>query len=181
MTPFGYAMTAYLSVLAIGGLSLVPTTPKLIWNASASAPIGLYRVEPAGNLAIADLVAVDPPEPVATLLANGGYLPRGVRLIKHVTGLPGQKVCRIGSVISVDGIALGKALERDRFGRSLPIWKGCLRIAEDQVFLMNSTIRDSLDGRYFGPIATHSIIGRVVSIWTDEDGDGRFEWHASAH
>lgn len=181
MTSFGYVMTAYLSVLTFGGLSLVPVTPRLIWNASASAPIGLYRVEPAGNLAIADMVAVNPPEPIATFLANGGYLPRGVPLIKHVAGLPGQQVCRTGRVLTVDGITMGDALERDRLGRALPVWQGCRRIAQDQLFLMNWTVPDSLDGRYFGPIATHSVIGRVVSIWTDEDGDGRFEWHAPAH
>ena len=38
MTRFGYVMTTYFSVLAIGGLAFVHVSPKLIWNASASAP-----------------------------------------------------------------------------------------------------------------------------------------------
>jgi type IV secretory pathway protease TraF len=44
---------------------------------------------------------------------------------------------------------------------------------------MNAQVRDSLDGRYFGPISASSIIGRAVPLWTDEDGTGRYEWRAS--
>jgi type IV secretory pathway protease TraF len=44
---------------------------------------------------------------------------------------------------------------------------------------MNGHVRDSLDGRYFGPTATNQIVGRAVPLWTDEDGHGRFTWRAS--
>ncbi len=39
-------------------------------------------------------------------------------------------------------------------------------------------VRDSLDGRYFGLLATSQIIGRAVPLWTDNGGNGRFEWRA---
>ena len=55
--------------------------PSLVWNASESVPIGLYRVQPAGKLTVTDLVVAMPPEPLATFLSEGGYLPRGVPLI----------------------------------------------------------------------------------------------------
>jgi type IV secretory pathway protease TraF len=70
------------------------------------------------------------------------------------------------------------ALERDRSGRPLPDWQGCRVIATGDVFLMNWDVPDSLDGRYFGPIPVSSVIGRAVPLWTDEDGEGRFEWRA---
>ena len=70
--------------------------PRLIWNASASTPIGLYAVRPPGALRDTELVAVMPPEPVASFLADGGYLPRGVPLMKRVLALPGQSVGRHG-------------------------------------------------------------------------------------
>jgi conjugative transfer signal peptidase TraF len=178
MTRFGYVMTTYFAVMLIGGLSLVHIAPKLIWNASASTPIGLYSINRPSRLAVTDLVAVDTPEPLASFLAERGYLPRGVPLMKRVAGLPGQQVCRIGTRITVDGIAMGEALDQDRLGRDLPVWHGCRRIADDEIFLMNWSVRDSLDGRYFGPISTGSIIGRAMPVWTDEDGSGRFEWRA---
>lgn len=178
MTRFGYVMTTYFAVLAIGGLSLVHVVPRLIWNASSSVPMGLYRTRSAERLEVTDLVAVDTPEPLANFLADGGYLPRGVPLLKRVAGLPGQEVCRNGLAITVDGIEIGKALEHDHLGRPLPVWKGCRRIVSGEVFLMNGQVHDSLDGRYFGPIQTSSIIGRATPLWTDEDGTGRYEWRS---
>lgn len=179
MTRFGYVMTTYFTVMLIGGLSFVHISPRLMWNASASAPIGLYSLDRATHLVLTDLVALDAPEPLASFLAERGYLPHGVPLLKRVAGLPGQQVCRIGARITVDGVAMGDALDRDRLGRELPVWQGCRRIAEGEIFLMNWSVEDSLDGRYFGPIPTGSIIGRATPVWTDEDGSGRFEWRAA--
>ena len=45
-------------------------------------------------------------------------------------------------------------------------------------FLMNWQVRDSLDGRYFGPLPASSVIGRATPLYTDEDGDDRFVWRA---
>jgi conjugative transfer signal peptidase TraF len=178
MTRFAYAMTTYFAVMLLGGLSFIHIAPKLIWNASASAPIGLYSIDRSPALEITDLVAVAAPEPLATFLVERGYLPRGVPLMKRVAGLPGQRVCRTGMRITVDGITMGEALRRDRLGRDLPVWRGCRRVANGEIFLMNWTVRDSLDGRYFGPIPTSSIIGRAIPLWTDEDNSGHFKWRA---
>lgn len=62
--------------------------PALIWNASASAPIGLYRLAPTERLNIGDYVVVAPPEPLAAFLAERGYLPLGLPLIKRVLARP---------------------------------------------------------------------------------------------
>jgi type IV secretory pathway protease TraF len=78
-------------------------TPAYIWNASKSVPIGLYQLQPVGRLAVTELVAVRPPEPLATFLDLNGYLPIGVPMLKRVLALPGQTVCRKGLTISVDG------------------------------------------------------------------------------
>lgn len=179
MTRFGYVMTTYFLVLMIGGLSFIHITPAFIWNASASTPIGLYSIHSADHLEVTDLVAVSPPEPLVTFLAERGYLGRGAPLMKRIAALPGQRVCRHERSITVDGVAMGEALARDRVGRDLPVWQGCRRIADGEVFLMNAQVRDSLDGRYFGPISISSIIGRAVPLWTDEGGVGRYEWRAS--
>jgi conjugative transfer signal peptidase TraF len=138
----------------------------LIWNASASVPIGLYAVERPTQLRVADLVAVAPPEPLANFLADRGYLPRGVPLLKHVQALSGQSVCRNGFAVTIDGAAIGEARERDSRGRPLPSWKGCHVVRQDEAFLMNPRSADSFDGRYFGALPTSSVIGRAVPIWT---------------
>ena len=172
---------ATLAVLGIAAASAVDWPLRLIWNATASAPIGFYTVEPAGALDVPELVAIMPPEPLADFMVERGYIARGVPLLKRVLGLPGQRVCRAGRTITVDGIEMGEALERDSLGRDLPVWQGCRVIGDDQLFLMNWEVRDSLDGRYFGPIPAASVIGRAVPLWTDEEGVGRYEWRAPTH
>jgi conjugative transfer signal peptidase TraF len=160
-------------MLAAAALTVAPAAigqhPMFIWNASASAPIGLYRVLPEDRLAIPDLVVVMPPDPLAALLADRGYLPRGIPLLKRIVGLPGQTVCRHDLTILVDGSATAVAREKDRRGRPLPVWQGCRMIANGEVFLLNWFSADSLDGRYFGPLPAASIIGRAAPLWTFEE------------
>ena len=83
----------------------------------------------AGALRVGELVIIKPPEPLASFLADGGYLPRGVPLMKHVAALPGQSVCRNGLTVSVDSVTVGEARERDSRSRPLPAWQGCRLVA----------------------------------------------------
>lgn len=153
--------------------------PHLIWNASASIPIGLYRVLQTETPQVGDLVTVMPPDDLAGFLDRRGYLPRGVPMIKRVLALPGTEICRIGTTVIAYDHAYGEARLRDRAGRDLPQWQGCRVLAESEVFLMNWDAADSFDGRYFGPLPATSITARVAPIWIYETGDGRFEWRAS--
>jgi conjugative transfer signal peptidase TraF len=158
-----------IAMLGAAALIAVPgwkPAPLLVWNASESAPIGLYRVQPTGKLVITTLVVAMPPEPLATVLAKGRYLPRGVPLIKRILALPGQSVCRNELLIGVDGIEIGTARARDHKGRALPVWQGCRVIGQGEVFLMNWDEPASLDSRYFGPLPTSAIIGRAEPLWT---------------
>ncbi|OYX06802.1 MAG: peptidase S26 [Rhizobiales bacterium 32-66-8] len=178
MTRTGLFLVTALATMGVGYPALTPMPIKLLWNATASAPIGFYTIDFDGPFEVTDLVAVDAPEPLATFLAGRGYLPKGVPLLKRIIGISGQTICRLNFTIAVDGVEVGAALERDRAGRDLPVWQGCRRIHTGEVFLMNWLVRDSLDGRYFGLTSTDQIIGRAVPLWTDEEGNGRFEWRA---
>lgn len=166
--------------LMLAGCALVAApvlsghAPRLIWNASASLPLGLYSVEPPTTLALGDLVTVTPPEPLAQFVVARGYVGPGVPLLKRVAALPGTRVCREGTTITVAGQVLGEARGRDRLGRPLPVWQGCRVVGGDEVFLMNREAGDSLDGRYFGPLPLGSVTARIVPLWTDAEGDGRF-------
>jgi conjugative transfer signal peptidase TraF len=144
-------------------------TPAYIWNASKSVPVGFYQLKPLGRLAVTELVAVRPPEPLATFLDLNGYLPIGVPMLKRVLALPGQTVCRKGPTIFVDGIEMGEALSRDSRGRPLPVWQGCHAVGADELFLMNWQSEDSLDGRYFGFVPNSSVIGVALPVWTREE------------
>ena len=170
-------LTMLASAALVGAPAWLGYAPAFIWNASASVPIGLYKLEPVAHVDIGDYVVVAAPEPLASFLAERGYLARGVPLIKRVLALPGANVCRHGTTITSYDHAYGAARERDRRGRPLPSWQGCRTLADSEIFLMNWDAPDSLDGRYFGPLPVTTIVARALPLWTDAEGDGRFHWH----
>ena len=158
-----------LAVLGAFGLAvaLAPAglrgPPRLVWNVTASAPEGLYWVDAGRMPGVGEWAAVAPPAHLAAWLATRGYAPRGVLLIKQDAAAPPQLVCRLGDIILVDQVQLASALAIDHAGRPLPAWRGCRRLADDEVFLLNSDTR-SLDGRYFGPVARVTVVGRARPI-----------------
>lgn len=151
---------------------------KLLWNASPSTPIGLYWVDTPDALRRGDLVVAHPDAPLAAMLAERGYLAPGVPLIKPLAALPGQRICRLGLAVLIDGVAVAQARTHDRRGRSLPVWRGCLTIAPGAVFLMNPAHADSLDGRYFGPLPATALVGRARPLWVAPQPNDR---SASGH
>ena len=170
MTPCNSVLVIMLGSLGVLCLaSGAGRTPIYMWNASGSVPLGLYSLQPSNTRYVGELVAVVPPERLATFLAEGSYLPRGVPMLKHVLALPGQTVCKSGPTVFVDGIAMGGARERDGRGRLLPTWQGCHLIGAGELFLMNWQSPDSLDGRYFGTIPSSAVIARASPVWIEKE------------
>ncbi len=143
--------------------SLQDTTPSLIWNASASVPTGLYWIAP-GPVHRGDLVLIRLPPRIADLADRRGYLPKSAYLLKFVISVTGDRVCRFGDRVLVNGAVRARAFSRDRRHRQMPVWHGCYRLASGQVFVLAED-PDSFDGRYFGPLSHPHIIGRGVRIW----------------
>jgi len=165
MRRFKLILATGAAVAAVALPALVPLPPRLVWNGSASAPIGLYALQPADAPEVGDLLAVTPSAPLATFLAGRDYLPRGAVLMKYVAARPGQIVCRRGARLWIDGRAAGLARRRDSHGRPLPCWRGCRTVAADELFLMNFDASDSFDGRYIGPTPAGAVLGRARPIW----------------
>src|SRR3546814_13292574 len=82
--------------MRISDWSSVVCSSDLLWNASQSAPAGLYRIDPGAAPVVGDWVAIAPPADLAAYMARRNYLPRGVPLLKRVAALPGARVCRSG-------------------------------------------------------------------------------------
>lgn len=145
----------------------VDAQPVLVWNATASAPIGLYRVRPVGDrpLRIGALVLIRPDAANARLYAERGYLPLGVTLLKRVVAVAGQSVCERDGVLSIDERHVADALPTDGQGRPLVAWSGCRPLRDGEVFVLMATVLASLDGRYFGPTPVRSVVGRATPLW----------------
>ena len=165
MSRFGVMLLGWSAVVAVAAPAFIQPAPRLIWNASASVPVGLYRAVPGAPVRRGDLAAAAPPAGIDRLMAARGYLPLGVPMLKQVVALPGQKVCRLEGDIFVDGRRIGEARLRDRLGRPLPRWSGCRLLVRGELFLMNPGATDSFDGRYFGPVDARLVQARLQPLW----------------
>jgi conjugative transfer signal peptidase TraF len=101
------------------------------------------------------------------LAAERGYLPQNVPLVKRVAAASDDIVCAAGDAISINGRVVAERLARDRLGRPLPTWSGCHLLDGAEAFLLMEGVSDSFDGRYFGPVPTADIIGRLVPLWVE--------------
>lgn len=158
-----------LSVVAAGIASLgativAPPLPRLVWNASASAPIGLYGVTPGAQLQRGDMVIAWAPAGPRALAAQRHYLPGNVPLVKRVAAVPGERVCAIGSGIFVGGRRIAERRAHDAAGRVMPRWRGCVTLKDGALFLLMDAPA-SFDGRYFGPISPPDVIGKATPLW----------------
>jgi conjugative transfer signal peptidase TraF len=150
---------------ALFGTLLWPPRPLLVWNASASSPIGLYYVGPAEGARPGEMVVAWSPDAARELGAQRRYLPRNVPLVKRVVAAAGDRVCAVGEAIFVNGRRETLRRARDPSGRPMPWWNGCAQLEGGQLFLLTPDVPDAFDGRYFGVTQRREIVGRARLIW----------------
>ncbi len=157
--------------VSIGALGLVIAhefAPQIVWNASASAPIGLYAIKVGSRPWIGEFVLVEPEPGREKFITERGYLPPKIRLIKRVAALPGVEICRHDEAILIAKIHVADALFLDSAGREMPVWRGCVTLKSDEIFLLNAP-ENSLDGRYFGATKLSSVIGVAIPMLVWEE------------
>jgi len=145
--------------------TIAPPRPHLVWNASASAPLGLYRVTAGVPLHREDMVIARTPRSVRALAASRHYIPANVPLVKRVAAVPGDLVCAAGTTVTVNGRVLATRRASDHLNRPLPWWNGCRMLREGALFLVMAGTPDSFDGRYFGPTEASDVVGKATALW----------------
>lgn len=154
-----------VGLAALGITIAAPPSPRLVWNASASAPRGLYAVSPGRTLEPGDMAVARTPMPWRMLAARRHYLPANVPLVKRVVAVRGDEVCARGAAISINGLPAVTRRLRDARGRILPWWEGCVRLRKGEAFLLMAEAAASFDGRYFGVTSASDIVGRAQLLW----------------
>jgi conjugative transfer signal peptidase TraF len=113
-----------------------------------------------------DLVLARLPDVARRLAADRRYLPPDVPVLKHIAAVAGEIVCTGSGNVVINNRVAARGLSMDRVGRSLPAWHGCRPLTEGEIFLLNDNVVASFDGRYFGPISSSAVIGRLLPLWT---------------
>lgn len=150
---------------ALAATLLVEPRPRLVWNASASAPVGLYAVRGAAPLARGDMVIARVPVEFRMLAARRHYLPANVPLVKRVAAAADDEVCAAGARVTVNGRLVARRLDRDGSDRPMPWWSGCAELRPGEYFLLMTDSAASFDGRYFGVTEAGDIVGKARLIW----------------
>lgn len=158
------------SIASLACLSALVWKPqeRLIWNRTESAPIGLYWLSD-DPFTHGRWVVVSARSEAAQWAQTHGFIGKDWPMIKQIAGVPGDEICRHGTTISINSIAVANALTASHSSLELPVWQGCQMLNDDEVFLLNPHPK-SLDGRYFGATKTSDLDG-VVSLLIESHGE----------
>src|ERR1700678_3442275 len=127
----------------------------LLWNWTASLPLGLYWLSPDARSRVK----------VGALVALRRYLPPGAMLVKPIVATSADSVCTDDDTLTVNGATLGAIRSEDTRGRPLPRDARCGPLPEGQIFVA-SHLPTSFDSRTFGPVPLSDIRGTVTPLWT---------------
>lgn len=159
------AGAAAAGIALISFTIIAPPLPRLVWNLSASAPLGLYAVSPGAKSKVGDMVVAWTPGAIRQLAAQRRYIPANVPLVKRVAAGRDDLVCARDAAVKVNGRRVADRRRNDRAGRPMPWWRGCRLLGQDEYFLLMGDVPGSFDGRYFGPVSSRDIIGKAIPLW----------------
>ena len=165
--PFAVIALAALVVLGIR-LAWVRFGVPLLINTTASEPMGLYRLRShnPGAYTRGMLVVFPVPRAFKSLVTERGWLAPGLRLLKAVGAVPGDRVCVTDAGVWVNEVPVGPVFTHDSAGRVLPVYRGCEHVPVGSFWAVSTVIPNSFDSRYMGPQPLASIVGEAVLVWT---------------
>jgi len=152
-----------LPLLAAGlGMALIALAsagpPQLLINHTPSEPLGPYWRIPGGPV-VGALIAF--PAPAAAFPYADrrlSYLRREL-MLKAVGAGPGDRVCTVGTILTINDVVRATIADRDGQGALLPRWRACRRLQSGELFVFSNRVPNAFDSRYFGPISDRSVAG----------------------
>lgn len=163
------ARGTFRAAVALLSLACLGYAAGMRLNLTASMPAGLYRLE-RGRIRRGTIVVVCLPLRTSAFARSRGFVPSGAcaggtaPIGKPVAAIHGDTVDVSSTGITVNGRALAhsRALAVDSDNRSLQsVASGRYIVSEREVWLVSSFSPRSFDSRYFGPVHTKDIVGRV--------------------
>lgn len=157
--------------IACAALAAVAPKPSVLWNGTASEPVGLY-VRAASPPAAGRIIAFHVPAAAFPYADDRmGYLHR-LTILKAIAAGQGDVVCTQAGVLTINGRWRAPVFARDPRGRLLPQWRGCRALAKNEFFVFSDRIPNSFDSRYYGPVMRAQIMGVFQPLATSPNLSG---------
>ncbi|MGD9153313.1 MAG: signal peptidase I [Gammaproteobacteria bacterium] len=133
----------------------------LTYQVTASMPKGFYFIKPSQHFHRRDIVLFKPPEKFLHFLLQKKWLPKNGLMLKYVVGIPGDYVCQNKKWIYINNQKIAPIYQEYKPGKKLPNNCFCGKLKKHQYLLMSTKLKNSFDGRYFGPVNDDRIIGKA--------------------
>jgi len=163
-----------ISFIVLIGLSLLYSincnepeskNPIIIINETPSVKKGLYLRQETIGLDKHSLIAMRLHKPAHDYLVKTMGYDEDIFLLKRISALPGERVCRSQSgLITMKGKSV-KARSHDHLGHKLPSWQGCHVLKPGEIFILGDHPQ-SFDSRYFGPVKISELTGSYKELIT---------------
>jgi conjugative transfer signal peptidase TraF len=136
---------------------------SIVFQESASMPVGYYFIYPSKTIEANNIVLIDISKKLSDFLISRGYLKGNKPLLKEVLAVPGDAVCFHESTVSVANKDF-PLFKLDKEGRVLPKIKYCSTLERDEYFVIGTASEHSFDSRYFGIINGDQILGKALKL-----------------
>jgi type IV secretory pathway protease TraF len=164
--------TIFLNIALANGLLIASAAlpeaiqnPPIIINETISMAKGAYaRTGDLGHLEVGDIVAMPMNASAKAYLGDKLGYPADTMLIKRVSGLAGDVMCRDGATVTIERKSV-QAFFKDTMGNDLPTWSGCHTLLPNEVFLLGDHA-GSFDSRYFGAVTRQELSGTYKAVMT---------------
>lgn len=133
----------------------------LTYQVTTSMPKGFYFIKPSKHFRRRDIVLFKPPEKFLDFLLQKKWLPKNGLMLKYVIGIPGDYVCQDKKWLYLNNHKFAPIYQEYKPGKKLPNNYFCGKLRKHQYLLMSTKLKNSFDGRYFGPVNDDRMIGKA--------------------
>ncbi len=134
-------------------------------NRSKSIPKGVYLRISLASITLGDYLLFTLPKEEYFPQNQVAWYPKDNQFMKQVVGVEGDRIFHYANGFLVGDTTLYPRYPYDRMGVTLPNRLGSHHRVPVDSFVVGSTLAESYDSRYFGPVGVPSIIRQYRLIW----------------
>jgi conjugative transfer signal peptidase TraF len=163
LNSFGYFIFFSALILGIGKLEEY----FILYNGTASVPVGYYFSIPTKDIKVGDLFAITIADKYMQIIRKLGYPANGHLLLKRVIGVEGDVIEIAKSGVLVNNILVknSQSQEMIRGIKLSPLPVGYHHKLISGEFWVMGDVNNSYDSRYFGVVNTKQVLKKAIYLF----------------